>query len=108
VPAIMVVMYLVYSASAYPFGVLVDRADRYVQLTRGVTILVAADLVLAFAGTIWMTALGAEQWGLQMGVTQGLLSTVAPPSACSTSPSASQPSPPAPVQACTGRWATRP
>jgi MFS family permease len=76
IPAILVVMYLIYSASAYPFGVLVDRADRYVQLTIGIMILVGADLVLAVSETIWMTALGAALWGLQMGVMQGLLTAV--------------------------------
>ena len=76
VPAILALMYLVYSVSAYPFGVLVDRADRYGQLSAGIAILVCANLVLAFAVSTWMIALGAALWGLQMGVTQGLLSTV--------------------------------
>ncbi len=76
VPAILTVMYLIYSASAYPFGLLVDRTDRYVQLTAGIAILIGADLLLAFSNTIWPTILGAALWGLQMGVTQGLLATV--------------------------------
>jgi MFS family permease len=74
VPAILVVMYLIYSASAYPFGALADRGNRRLQLGIGSVILVGADVVLAGAGSIWMTALGAALWGLQMGVTQGLLS----------------------------------
>ena len=48
--------------------------NRHLQLGIGAVILVAADLVLASARTVWMTALGAALWGLQMGVTQGLLS----------------------------------
>jgi MFS family permease len=76
VPAVLVVMYLVYSASAYPFGTLVDRTDRHVQLAAGIAILIGADVVLAFSSTVWMTALGAALWGLQMGITQGLLATV--------------------------------
>jgi MFS family permease len=76
VPAILAVMYVIYSASAYPFGVLADRTDRTVQLTAGIAILVSADLVLAFSNTVWMTALGAALWGLQMGVSQGLLTAV--------------------------------
>ncbi|MGZ5876705.1 MAG: MFS transporter [Bradyrhizobium sp.] len=76
VPAVMVVMYVIYSASAYPFGLLVDRTDRHVQLAAGIAVLTGADLVLAFASTIWMTLLGAALWGLQMGITQGLLTTV--------------------------------
>ena len=39
----------------------------------GIAILIGADLVLACADTIWMTVIGAALWGLQMGVTQGLL-----------------------------------
>ncbi len=76
VPVILIVMYLVYSASAYPFGVLVDRTDRYLQLAAGIALLIAADMVLAFAATAPAAALGAALWGLQMGVTQGLLTTV--------------------------------
>jgi MFS family permease len=76
VPAVLALMYLVYSISAYPFGLLVDQTDRYVQLSVGIAVLISADLVLAFAGTIWIAALGAALWGLQMGITQGLLSTV--------------------------------
>ena len=30
-------------------------------------------MVLASASTVWLTALGAALWGLQLGVTQGLL-----------------------------------
>jgi len=74
VPMILVIMYSIYSAAAYPFGVLADGVNRHLQLGIGAVILVAADLVLASAGSIWMTALGAALWGLQMGVTQGLLS----------------------------------
>lgn len=74
VPIMLVFMYLVYSAAAYPFGRLADRFDRRLQLGIGSVILVAADLVLAGAGNLWLTALGAALWGLQMGVTQGLLS----------------------------------
>jgi MFS family permease len=73
VPIILVVMYLVYSAAAYPFGILADRIDRHLQLALGATLLISADVVLASAGSIWTAGLGAALWGLQMGVTQGLL-----------------------------------
>jgi MFS family permease len=74
VPTILVAMYLVYSVAAYPSGLLADRTNRNLQLVIGAVILVAADLVLASAGTVWLAGLGAALWGLQMGVTQGLLS----------------------------------
>jgi MFS family permease len=74
VPFILVIMYAVYSAAAYPFGVLADHVDRHLQLGIGAVVLIGADLLLASADAVWMAALGAALWGLQMGVTQGLLS----------------------------------
>ena len=74
VPIILVAMYLAYSAASYPFGILADRINRHLQLGIGAVTLIAADLTLAGARTVWMTVLGAALWGLQMGVTQGLLS----------------------------------
>lgn len=73
VPVVLVVMHLVFSVTAYPFGVLADHIDRRLQLGIGTIILVGADVVLANASTVWLTALGAALWGLQLGVTQGLL-----------------------------------
>jgi MFS family permease len=73
VPAILVVMYLMYSATAYPFGMLADQMSRRLQFGIGAFILVCADMVLAFGGTVLWTALGAALWGLQLGITQGLL-----------------------------------
>jgi MFS family permease len=74
VPIVLVIMYAIYSAAAYPFGKLADRVDRHLQLGIGSIILICADVLLAGASTIWMTAFGAALWGLQMGMTQGLLS----------------------------------
>jgi len=74
VPTILVAMYLVYSAAAYPFGVLADHIDRNVQLGIGTVALIIADVALAWADSLWLTLLGGALWGLQMGMTQGLLS----------------------------------
>jgi MFS family permease len=73
VPLMLVVTYLVYSATAYPFGILADRIDRRFQLALGTVTLIIADLILAVAGSPGVTALGAALWGLQLGLTQGLL-----------------------------------
>ena len=73
VPGVLVVMHLVYSMAAYPFGILADRLDRRLQLGIGTVILVGADVVFASASSTWLTVLGAALWGLQLGVTQGLL-----------------------------------
>jgi MFS family permease len=66
-------MYLVYSLTAYPCGVLADHVPRRMQLAAGAIILIGADLVLASASGLWATGLGAALWGLQLGMTQGLL-----------------------------------
>jgi MFS family permease len=73
VPIVLAVMYLVFSTVAYPFGLLADRLDRRLQLGLGTAVLFGADVILAGAGNIWMTGLGAALWGLQLGITQGLL-----------------------------------
>jgi MFS family permease len=75
-PIMLAAMYLVYSTTAYPCGVLADHVDRRLQLGIGAVVLIGADVVLAAAGDIWLTVLGAALWGLQMGVTQGLLGAI--------------------------------
>jgi len=76
VPLVMVAMNLVYAASAYPFGKLSDRMSHTRLLAAGLTILIAADLVLASGGH-WATMLaGVTLWGVHMGMTQGLLVTM--------------------------------
>lgn len=74
VPIMLVLMHVVYAVAAYPFGVLADHIDRRLQLGIGAAILIGADIVLAIANVGWMTGIGAGLWGLQMAVTQGLLS----------------------------------
>jgi MFS family permease len=76
VPLVMVGMNLVYSGSAYPFGRLSDRMNHGTLLSLGLMVLIAADLVLA-ANDYWLTvAVGVSLWGLHMGITQGLLTTM--------------------------------
>jgi MFS family permease len=76
VPAVLVVMNVVYSLAAYPAGVLADDDGRYRVLVAGVGFLVLADLVLAFAPGLGGVAAGVALWGLHMGFTQGLLATL--------------------------------
>ena len=75
-PIVLVIMSLVYSLSAYPIGILSDRIDRVAILILGLLLLVLADLALAFAPGLSTVALGVALWGLHMGFTQGLLSTL--------------------------------
>jgi hypothetical protein len=76
VPAVMVVMNIVYALSAYPVGILSDRYDRTAVLMIGIVLLIAADLVLGFASGVLGVAVGVMLWGLHMGFTQGLLATL--------------------------------
>ncbi len=76
VPAVLVVMNMVYSFSAYPMGAFSDKADKRVIITGGFTVLIIADIILALAPNFWVVMLGASMWGLHMGMTQGLLATL--------------------------------
>lgn len=76
VPGVLVTMNIVYAASAYPFGRLSDNMSRRMLLTLGAILLIAADILLATAGTPWQVFAGVIFWGLHMGATQGLLSAL--------------------------------
>jgi len=76
IPAVFVLMNMVYALAAYPAGVLSDRIDRGTVLILGLVLLIAADVVLAIAQNIAGVALGIIAWGLHMGFTQGLLATL--------------------------------
>jgi len=76
VPTVMLVMNVVYALAAWPTGVLSDKVGRYGLLTGGFSVLIAADLVLAFGANIPAVGIGAALWGLHMGLTQGLLASL--------------------------------
>lgn len=76
IPLVLVVMNVVYAISAYPMGVLSDRYDRRLVLAAGFSVLILADIILAFASGIWGVMLGIGFWGLHMGMTQGLLAAL--------------------------------
>jgi MFS family permease len=76
VPLVLVVMNVVYALAAYPAGVLSDRYNRLTMLTVGFSLLIAADLVLAFSNGLAGVAIGVALWGLHLGITQGLLATL--------------------------------
>jgi MFS family permease len=76
VPAVLVLMNVVYAAAAYPAGVISDQMNRTAVLAFGIVLLIAADLALALLPSITGVAFGVVLWGLHMGFTQGLLATL--------------------------------
>lgn len=81
VPLVLVIMNVVYAASAYPIGALSDRLGRRALLAAGFGMLILADLVLAAATDLWIVLIGIGLWGLHMGMTQGLLAALVTDSA---------------------------
>ena len=75
-PLVMVVMAIVYAATAYPAGAALDRGYGPVLLASGLAALIVADLLLALAVRPGMALVGAAFWGLHMGLTQGLLAAL--------------------------------
>ncbi|MBU6493019.1 MAG: MFS transporter, partial [Burkholderiales bacterium] len=76
VPLVMVAMNVVYALSAYPFGKLADVMSHARLLIAGLAVLIASDVVLAHSAHWSMVLVGVMLWGLHMGMTQGLLSTM--------------------------------
>ena len=76
VPVVMVVMNVVYTASAWPAGALSDNNGRYGILVTGFGLLIIADLVLALGNSVTTVMIGVALWGLHMGLTQGLLAAL--------------------------------
>ena len=74
VPAIMIVMNIVYSLFSYPAGVAADRLSARKLLVFGLGLLIVADVILAMAVSPPLAFLGVAFWGLHMAFTQGLLS----------------------------------
>lgn len=75
-PAVLVVMSLAFSLSAYPAGALSDRISRVTVLGLGLVLLLVADLMLAFVQGIGGLIIGVVLWGFHMGFTQGLFAAL--------------------------------
>jgi MFS family permease len=76
VPLVMVAMNVIYAGSAYPFGKLSDQMRHTKLLSLGLLVLIAADVVLATNDHWGVVLVGVGLWGLHMGMTQGLLTTM--------------------------------
>jgi MFS family permease len=75
-PVVMLIMNVVYALTAWPAGLLSDKIGRNGLLAGGFSMLVGADLMLAFAPSMTVVAMAAAVWGLHMGLTQGLLASL--------------------------------
>ncbi len=80
-PLVLVAMMIVFSLSSYPVGVLADHMDRRLLLVSGFIALILAELVLASATSYMVAMIGVVIWGIHLGLTQGLLSTLVAASA---------------------------
>ena len=74
VPVVMIVMNVFYAGGAYPAGAAADRVRPRTLLLLGMSLLILADMALAFASSPLVVFVGAALWGLHMALTQGLLS----------------------------------
>ncbi len=75
-PLVLILMGIVFSLSSYPVGVLADQMDRRKLLALGFVALIIADLMLANASSYGLALAGVAVWGIHLGLTQGLLSTL--------------------------------
>ncbi len=75
-PLVLVLMSIIYALSAYPFGKRSDTRGRTSLLIFSLIILIAADLILAFATNMLTVWIGVALWGLHMGTSQGILSAL--------------------------------
>ena len=71
-PLVLALFSLVYLLLAYPAGVLSDRIDPKSLLLGGIAMLVAADIWLAEAASVWAVGFGVILWGAHMALTQGI------------------------------------
>ncbi len=83
-PLVMLVMSIVFAIAAWPAGALSDRFGRYRILAAGVAVFIIANLLLGFVPNVAATLIGGGLWGLQMGLTQGLMASLVADTAPST------------------------
>jgi MFS family permease len=76
VPLVLVVMNVAFAFSAYPAGWLSDRLNRWAVLGAGSALLIGADVILAYSGSVAAAMLGIAIWGLHMGFTQGIFAAL--------------------------------
>ncbi len=76
IPLTLVVMSATYLLTAYPAGKLSDSVSRHTLLAIGCAVMLAADLLLAFATSLPGVMVGIALWGVHMGLTEGLVAAL--------------------------------
>jgi MFS family permease len=71
-PLVLALFSLAYLLLAYPAGALSDRVAPKSLLLAGIAVLVAAELWLAQASSLWAVFAGVALWGAHMALTQGI------------------------------------
>ena len=71
-PLVLAMFSLAFLLLAYPAGSLSDRIEPRSVLLGGVAILIAANLWLANATSLWAVFAGVALWGAHMALTQGI------------------------------------
>ena len=72
-PLVLVAMNIIYSAGAYPAGILSDRLPPRRLLLFGIAALIGSHILLGFAGGLVGVFAGIVLWGAHMALTQGIL-----------------------------------
>lgn len=76
IPMTVVLMNIAFSLSSYPFGKLADKLNPMKLLALGMVLLALANLLFAYAANYRILATGIVLFGMHLGATQGIFSTI--------------------------------
>ena len=76
IPMTVVLMNIAFSLSSYPFGKLADKLNPMKLLALGMVLLALANLLFAYAANYQILAAGIVLFGMHLGATQGIFSTI--------------------------------
>ena len=76
IPMAVVLMNIAFSLSSYPFGKLADKLNPMKLLALGMVLLALANLLFAYAENYRILAAGIVLFGMHLGATQGIFSTI--------------------------------
>ena len=76
IPMAVVLMNIAFSLSSYPFGKLADKLNPMKLLALGMVLLALANLLFVYAANYRILAAGIVLFGMHLGATQGIFSTI--------------------------------